>query len=164
MKRMNVLLFALITAGLFLAAGCSQTRKIVKLEPAEVSDLVTGQSFIFVAERMNPMRGPNRTLTAYYDVKVKKDTLDSFLPYFGRAYGGIIDPSRGGLRFTSKDYRYSVTEGRRNSWDVSITPTDVMEVQSMNFNIFDNGTATLSVTSTNRDPISFYGYLQPIDK
>lgn len=145
-------------------AGCSATRKTVKLSASEVSQLVSDQSFVFIAERMNPLRGANRSLTSYYDVKVGRDTLSSYLPYFGRAYGGIIDPAGGGLQFTSTDYVYSATPGKGDSWSISIQPRDLPQIQSLTFNVFNNGTATLNVTSTNRDPISFYGYLQPLDK
>ena len=55
------------------------------------------------------------------------------------------------------------SEGKRNSWNVTISPNDVPGVQALNFSIFNNGTAVLNVTNTYSDPITFYGYLQPVE-
>ncbi len=142
-------------------SSCSSSRKMVQLSGDEISEMINNRTFTFVADRMNPLRGSQKNLTAYYDLTVDKDTLDSFLPYYGRARG-IILPSDSGLRFTSRDFNYSVKEGKNNSWIVSIRPKDTQQVQSMTLTIFENGSSTLDVNSTNKDPISFYGNLQPV--
>lgn len=144
--------------------SCTGTKKFVKLEPSDVAALVSNHTFFFIADKMNPMRGPQKNLSSYYDVKVNKDSLASFLPYYGRAYGGIIDPTRGGLEFTSTEFDYTINQAKNKSWEVNIRPKDVQQVQQLSFIIFDNGNATLNVTSTNKDPISFYGHLQPLDQ
>jgi hypothetical protein len=95
-------------------------------------------------------------------VTVKKDSLESFLPYFGRAYQAPMDPSKGGIQFTSTDFSYNVETKGDNGWDVIIKPGNYNEVQEMRFSIFGNGSASLNVTSTHRDPISFTGHIERI--
>lgn len=52
-------------AMLLLLAGCSPAKKLVQLSAGEVRDLVSEQSFKFIANRMNPMRGSQKNLNSY---------------------------------------------------------------------------------------------------
>ncbi len=45
-------------------------------------------------------------------------------------------------------------------WAVTIKPKDASDVQQLYLDIFDNGRATLQVISTNRQNISFDGYIE----
>lgn len=143
-----------------LLLGCSSSKKVEKLHPEDISNMISARNFTFIAERVNPFRGMSRNLTSLYDVKIKKDTLDSFLPYFGRAYQAPIDPSKGGIMFKSLDFSYSVTVKSKDEWLIYIEPKDNSDVQQFIFQIFGNGKATLNIQNTHRDPISFFGHIQ----
>lgn len=143
-----------------LLLGCSSSKKMEKLHPEDISNMISAKNFTFIAERVNPFRGMSRNLTSLYDVKIKKDTLDSFLPYFGRAYQAPIDPSKGGIMFKSLNFSYSVTDKSKDEWQIYIEPKDNSDVRMFIFQIFGNGKATLNIQNTHRDPISFYGHLQ----
>jgi outer membrane murein-binding lipoprotein Lpp len=161
--------------GLFLSAvagftlifsGCSSSQKFVELSPSDISNLISEQAFVFVANKMNPLRGPQRFLYNYYDVKVDSSGLSTFLPYFGRVYSGYVDPIDGPLNFSTGKYTYSAKKDKKNSFQVTIKPTGPIgnsQVQSLNFDIFNNGTAALSIIGLNLDPISYYGYIQPVE-
>lgn len=155
----------LITALLALAvAGFTQAQDKKDLDVQRALDT---KNFVFKAESVNPARGRFRQLTSEYDLTVRRDTVVSFLPYFGRAYSAPITPSEGGIKFTSHKNSYDVKKGKNDSWQVSIRPDDNQEVQELNLVVFDNGKATLRVTSTNRESILFNGYVtegKPLDK
>ena len=106
-----------------------------------------------------PMSGPTRQLNYDYDLKVSKDTINAYLPYFGRAYTAPMDPTQGGIQFISKDFEYTVTPGKKQGWDIVIKPKDVQDVQLMNLSVSSEGYATLQVTSTSKQPISFNGVI-----
>lgn len=144
----------------FLLAQCSSTKKAVALNDSEVKNVVDSSHFTFVAERMNPLRGSSHVLTSYYDVTVKKDTLRSFLPYFGRSHQAEIGRTKSPLEFDSHNFTYKVDQKNPDQWQISINPKDVQEIQQLLFTVFNNGTATLNIVSTNRDPISFYGHIE----
>lgn len=149
----------------FFLVQCTATKKIEKLTSGDIKSMIDSSRFVFNAERVNPLRGRTRYLTSSYDVTVKKDSVESFLPYFGRAYQAPMDPSKGGIQFTSTDFSYMVNSGRKDDqWDVVIKPKDNNNVQEMRFNIFGNGTASLNVTSTHKDAISFTGHIERIKK
>jgi len=127
---------------------------------AAIKNLVDSQTYVFVAQTALPMSGRTRQLTTDYDLRVTKSSIVSYLPYFGRAYQAPIDPTKGGLQFTSKDFEYTATPGKKGGWSIQIKPKDYRDVQQMTLSISDNGYGTLQVISTNRQPISFNGYIQ----
>lgn len=118
------------------------------------------KDFVFVAQSISPLRGGLRQLTTYYDVKITGDTLVSNLPYFGRAYSAPVNPSDGGLSFTSVSFDYTVKSRKNGGWDIAVKTKDLPDNQSLFFTVFDNKSASLQVTGNNRDPISFSGYLK----
>jgi len=120
---------------------------------------VESQEYDFRPQTAMPLGGRTRELTTDFDLKVTKETVVSYLPYFGQAYTAPMDPSQGGLQFTSKEFDYSVTNRKKGGWDVQIKPKDNREVQQMSMTISVDGYASLQVISTNRQPISFNGYI-----
>jgi hypothetical protein len=132
-------------------------KKAVKL--AAIKNRVESQNYVFKAQTVMPMSGRTRQLTSDYDLKVTKESIVSDLPYFGRAYSAPIDPTKGGIEFTSKDFDYTLTPNKKDGWTALIKPKDYRDVQQMTLNISSTGYATLQVTSTNRQPISFNGII-----
>ncbi len=147
-------------AGFFLW-GCTSTKNITKLEPSDIAEMVQSHQFHFIAEKMNPLRGPQRLLNSYYDLLVSKDTLKSFLPYFGRVFLPPVDPTQGGLRFSSYDFSYAYAKDKK-AWNVTIVPKDVTQITKLYFTIFENGSVSLQVNSVSLDPISFQGHLEKV--
>jgi hypothetical protein len=127
---------------------------------AAIKNIVDSQNYVFVAQTALPLSGRTRQLTSDYDLKITKTSIVSYLPYFGRAYQAPIDPTKNSLDFTSKDFDYTSTPGKKGGWNVTIKPRDNRDVQQMNLSISSSGYGTLQVTSTNRQPISFNGYIR----
>jgi hypothetical protein len=125
-----------------------------------IKNMVDSQNYVFVAQTALPLSGRTRQLTSDYDLRVTKSSIVSYLPYFGRAYQAPLDPTKGGLTFTSKDFDYTATPGKKSGWTVQIKPKDNGDVQQMTLNISSGGYGTLQVVSTNRQPISFNGYIR----
>jgi len=127
---------------------------------AAIKNLVDSQDYVFIPQSAMPMAGRVRQLTPDFELKVTKSSIISYLPYFGRAYTAPIDPTQGGIQFTSKDFEYTATPKNKGGWEVLIKPKDYRDVQQMNLSISSTGYATLQVTSTSRQPISFNGIIQ----
>ena len=125
---------------------------------ADNQRILEEKNFIFIAQSVSPQRGMTRPLTSYYDMVVKPDTIVAFLPYFGRAYSAPIDPTDGGIKFTSTSYAYEMTSKKKKGYDIQIKPKDATGIVSLRFTAFDNGRATLQVTQSSKDPITFSGY------
>ena len=147
----------IVSAGVFTSVKAQDSKADKKAEKAaQVKAMIESQRYVFKPQTALPMRGRTMQLTSEYTVKVSKDTIISDLPYFGRSFTAPIDPSKGGIQFNSTKFDYKVEEIKKG-WQITIKPTDVSDVQQFYFTIFNNGSATLQVTSTNRTPISFNG-------
>lgn len=167
MKQKNnnpFLFYMLIIFISVLMVKCSSTKSSTNnLDKEGIEKMINDHSFLFVAERMDPLRGRSRILTSSYDVRVNNDSVASYLPYFGRAHSAPIDPTNIGTQFTSTNLTYRINADKSNQWRISIVPKDVQSIQELIFTIFDNGHTTLNVLSTSRDQISYSGYLKKIE-
>ena len=126
---------------------------------AEIERLIESKNFVFIAQRALPSGGRNINLTSTYDLRVFGDTLVSHLPYFGRAFVAPINPSEGGIHFTSTKFSYDVKEKKNGGWDITILPTDTRDVRRMYLSVSEEGYASLQVGSNNRQNIGFNGYI-----
>lgn len=124
-----------------------------------LKELVETKHFVFTAQMALPLGGSMRQLTSEYDVKLNGDSLITYLPYFGRAYGPINPGDDGGIKFTSTKFDYKTKARKKGGWDIMITPKDNRDVRQMNFTISTSGYATLQVSSNNRQSISYNGYI-----
>lgn len=141
---------------LLLSAAIVQAQE--KNEPT-TQQIVESKNYIFKAESVNPPRGRFRQLTSEYDLVVTSDTVIAYLPYFGRAYSAPLNPSEGGIKFTSSNFEYTVEKKKKRSWEILIRPKDYNDVQALYLTIFNNNKASLRVNSLNRESISFNGYI-----
>lgn len=158
MKRLhNILQLSTIWILLFANTSNVRAQAIVPNHDGSMQQLVESKRFTFVAQSVIPQRGSLRQLTSLYDVRVTPDSVISNLPYFGRAYTAPIDPSSGGINFTSTSFDYMTKLRKRGGWDIIVKPKDGKDVQQLFLSVFENGSATLQVTSNNRQPISFNG-------
>lgn len=139
------------------AQGTKESRDNDKTE--KVKTLIESKSFTFVAQSVTPMRGGTRQLTTTYNLKVLPDKVDADLPYFGRAYTAPINSSDAGIRFTSTDFEWTVKESKKKGWDITIKPKGAKDVRLAILSVSRNGYASLQVTSQNRQPISYQGYI-----
>ncbi|RPE08753.1 DUF4251 domain-containing protein [Chitinophaga lutea] len=160
MRVLRTIPVLLLVLGGFLGAS-AQTKAQVKTSKSDkIRQLVQSRNYVFQAQSVFPMRGRTRQIGGEgYDVSVSKDTVNSYLPYFGRAYTAPLDPSKGGIQFLSKDFEYTEKPGKRGGWDITISPKDVRDVQQLFLSVSEDGYASLQVTSVNRQPISFNGII-----
>lgn len=152
-------LFILITStGIANAQDSKNEKQAAKI--AATKNLIDSQNFVFVADYVSPIGRGRRNLTSRYEVIVSKDTVISYLPYFGRAHSVPYDATNIGFDFTSTNFDYKIVTREKGGWDISIKPKDQNDNQQLSFRIFNNGSASLNITSVNRSPISYQGYIR----
>ncbi len=153
--------YLLIIATLATFTACSSMKHITRTQVTdftEIKKMVNEKNFDFVAERMIPAKGMPSTITDFYNLKVSNDSLYVQLPYRGQAYLTPIDPSQSPLDFTSTSFDYTFTESK-DRMNVTIKPKDKQNVQQFMLEIFSNGSATLNINSSDRQGISYNGYI-----
>jgi hypothetical protein len=135
-------------------------------KPEVVTHAMETKNYVFTAQSVTPQRGRMRQLTTTYDLVVRPDTIIAALPYFGRAYSAPIGDSDGGIDFTSTDFEYAEKMGKKNRREITIKPKGITDVRELYLEVFDNGRASLRVSSNNRESISYDGYVKegkPLD-
>ncbi len=152
-------LLLLCTAALRVQAQSTDSSKTATLQ-----QMIESHNYAFKAQTAMPMAGRMIQLTSDYDLQVYPDKIIASLPYYGRAYSAPIDPSQGGIMFTSKDFNYTAAKKKKDRWEIAIRTKDQSTEQLMQLSIFSNGSASLQVNSTNRQSISFNGYVTGIKK
>lgn len=158
-RRFKLMITAIILfAGFLASCGSAQNAAQKEAAAAKIRQQIQDFDFTFNATYAYPMGYKSIYLSPYYTVKVSQDTVKAYLPYYGRAYVAPMDPSRGGINFTSTKFDYRVKEGKKDgNWQVEIKTKDTDREILLNFDIWDNGSAKLDVTDPNRQPISFQG-------
>lgn len=154
MKKATIFL----TGFLFVTVTVTAQDGKEKADKNNVKQLLDSKEYIFKAQSTTSLRGSFQQLTSEYDLRLYGDSVVSYLPYFGRAYTAPLDSRESGIQFTSTQFDYNVS-GRKNGWDVTLRPKDVSSIQQMILNVTKSGRASLQVTSTNREPISFNGII-----
>jgi len=88
MKRLAKLaLVSVLILSCWQIAGAQKTRAQKKADnQAEVKKMIDNSEYVFRANFALPQGGQNRTLTSTYDMRVKKDSIIAFLPYFGTSH------------------------------------------------------------------------------
>ncbi|HKH60746.1 MAG TPA: DUF4251 domain-containing protein [Flavitalea sp.] len=150
----------LLLVSLFSLTVLAQDSKNNKSEEnANVKAMIDAKRYLFKAQSAHPTRGRVVQLNTEYDLKISPDTIQSYLPYYGRAYSAPIGESGGPMDFVSKDFEYSQKDRKKGGWDITIKPKDGKGVREMFLSVFENGSASLRVTSNNREPISYNGFI-----
>ncbi|MEO5909294.1 MAG: DUF4251 domain-containing protein [Pelobium sp.] len=160
-KRITIYKITFLLILCILATSCL-TQKEKETNRSQVNEMIKNNRFKFEAQQANPLR-PDiisanlRNLNGNYSLSLSKDTLKCYLPYFGVARSAPYNSTDNGLNFTSTDFSYDKVEKSKGAYEITIIPNDTDKANKLYFTISENGSASLNVTSNNRDPISFTG-------
>src|ERR1700752_1622217 len=133
MNTMNLILRKAVIAFFIIIASPDilHAQDTKKDKEALVQQLVETKNYVFVAETALPTSGRIRQLTSGYELRVSGDTINSYLPYFGRAYVAPINPAEGGIEFTSQDFEYTAKAKKKGGWNILINPKDAKDVRQL---------------------------------
>jgi hypothetical protein len=158
MKKQCAVFFLLMV----LLQGCSSVQPTPSAEQKalRVRDKVEAFNFTFEALTAQSMRFNLVHLSPDYTLKVSKDTLKAYLPYFGQAYTAPLNSTEGGIKFTSTKFERKVVLGKHvGNWKITFKTLDTPEPLNLYLEIWGNGSAHLNVNDPNRQSISFDGEL-----
>lgn len=158
MKTLIITTTTLITILLF---GCKSGESLSKQETiAQITQKIESGNYTFIPRRAMPMEGNTINLDYSFALKVSQDSIDSYLPYYGRAFTAPLSTTEGGIKFISTDFQYTISEKKKGIWDISIIPNDNQKRYKLLLNVGNTGYGTLTVMDINRQSISFYGVIE----
>jgi hypothetical protein len=164
-SRFSVLIIVCLLFTTFTNAQ-EKTKKQIKEEKKlalqkEVEKLVNSKEFVFIGETAFPAGYRSVTLSTNSNyVKFHPENIESYMPYYGRTYNAGASMNDPGLKFegnpteytletTKKDHRIkAVVKGPADNYTISLIVS------------FDSS-ASLSITSNNRNSISYNGQIYP---
>jgi Domain of unknown function (DUF4251) len=148
-----------------LLVSCSSAGKITDSDKQHYSDAIAANQWVYTADRMTPQGGRTQNITSTYEVRLDQNVLTCQLPYAGRAHSGAdVMSTQSPLDFKSEKFKIVKNNLGNGKWEVIIKPEDNNNVQSLQFNLHDNGTAYLYVTLSSRTPMSYDGRYGPLKK
>jgi hypothetical protein len=157
---MKTLLICITFLLLFFMTSCSFS-KTTPETINEVTRKIESKDFTIVVNYANPMRMKPVFLTSEYDLRIKNDSAFAYLPYYGVAHVAPFDPSQGGIKFAEPLTDYKVTPNKKsNGWDIRFKVKGRESVYDIIMSIFNNGSTMFSVTSYERDMITFNGEMK----
>jgi len=140
-----------------------EERKIEKQKQTEA--MINAKEFVFIANTALPSgyRSVNLTTNTNY-VKFHPDLIDSYMPYYGTAYGGVgYGTGDTGLKFEGKPEEYTVTKGKKN-YQVNAVVKAEHDTFRLSLSVGFEGSASLSIISNNRSSISYNGEISAPEK
>ena len=157
MKKLFIFLLAATVAVLTVSscgvAGMTAADK-AQIEQT-VQDQLAAKDYTVLIQLMIPPVGASRAVSNY-SVKVSGDTLVSYLPYIGQAYNLPYGGGKG-LDFTATIGHYHDQVLQDGNHNIIINLSNGEDVFVYNLNISPSGSAFLSVSSRNRQTISYTG-------
>jgi len=149
---------------LVLLTSCSAL-KTTSETISETTHKVQSKDFTVVVNYANPMRWKQMYLNSEYDLRIKYDSAFAYLPYFGVAYSAPYGGGEGGIKFAEPMKDYSMMPNKReDGWDIRFKVKGKEGMYEFYLNIFNTGSATISVSSVNRDAINFSGEVKRKNK
>lgn len=130
----------------------------------QVDKMINAKEFTFVPRIALPTGmsvvnlSPNQN-----SIKFQPDFIDSFMPFFGRAYRVEGYGRDTGLQFSGKPDKFTI-EKKGKMYQINVVVKDVNDMFSLFLSVGVDGFASLSVSSNNRSPISFEGEISAPEK
>lgn len=167
LKKHNAMKKLLILALATIAVGCGATRKVVSEADAaaahHIDQMLAQRLYKVDFTRAYPASAPSFALNWPYFISVIEGRVESFLPYFGRAYSLPYGGGEG-LRFDAPITSYAERMGRRGQREITFTARTGEDSYEFLLTVWPLGESTLSVMPRNRQSISFGGQIDPEPK
>ena len=168
MKSGSLLLMALFTC---MGISCysqektsKQTKEEQKLAAERQTEvLLNAKEYVFIGLDAYPTGYRTVSLTSRQNfVKFHPELIESDMPYFGRgdgsaAYGSTSDA---GLKFTGKPEEYTFSKKKKN-YQITAKVKEPGVSYDITLIVQFSGSATLTIISSGRSPISYNGYITP---
>ncbi len=127
---------------------------------ATIKAAVEAKNYTILMNSALPMRGRSINLTSSYDFTVRGDSAIAYLPYFGVAYRADYGSTEGGIKFAEPVKNYKVDFKQKKGYMISFEVTSPKDSYQVRVNIGLSGYASVDITPTNSDFISYNGEMQ----
>ena len=160
-----LILSFLITNGFSQEKSKKELKEEKKIEKQRQTEaMINDTNFVFKARTALPsgMRSVNLATNPNY-VKFMPGLIDSYMPYFGRAYSGVGYGSDAGLKFTGKPEEFTI-EKKAKGFQIDAEVNSTTDKFNISLTVGFEGSASLVITSNSRSTISYQGEISAPEK
>jgi hypothetical protein len=159
--RLYILILML---SMVMSAGFSQDKtrrelkEISKLEKQkQIEAMINAREFVFVPRTAIPagMEPVDLSSNRNY-IKFQPYIVDSYMPFFGRAYSGIGYGADTGLSFKGSTEKFDIEKKEKN-FQIDVVVKGESDNFYLHLSVAFEGNTSLSISSNNRSTISFQG-------
>jgi len=153
-----ILFFVLIFNGFSQEKSKKQIKEERKIEQQkQIEAMINAKEFVFVGRTALPTgyNSVNLATNPNY-VKFHPEMIESYMPYFGRAYSGVGYGGDQGLKFEGKPEPYTFKKEKKN-FQVEAKVKGGNDLFTISLYVGFEGDATLTIASNNRSSISYQG-------
>jgi hypothetical protein len=166
----NLLIICTLIFSVLTVSGQNTEKKTKKEKRADreaqlieqTKTLLATNTWQFDASQMLPSIGKSKTLSTPYNVVLKEGNVNSYLPYFGTAYSATYGGTESPMVFEAPIKDYKIEDAKKGGYLIKFTAKNKSDNVEFTFSVSSNGSSTLTVNSTNRQHISYYGDIVPI--
>ncbi|MFV0594040.1 MAG: DUF4251 domain-containing protein [Draconibacterium sp.] len=167
----HIILIVLILGASFATQAqdkkMSKKEKKAKIEAEKkekTKKLISDKTWRFDADRMLPTTGPSKTLVTDYGVDFLSDKIESYLPFMGRAYKADYGSTNSPMDFKSEVEDYKIEDWEKGGWLIQFSVKNKSDFMQFTYTISATGSASLSVSSSDRQNISYQGEITEVKK
>ncbi|MDR0988606.1 MAG: DUF4251 domain-containing protein [Prevotellaceae bacterium] len=136
----------------------AQSKKVMETLLAEsIKAAIQSGNYTISVHQAIPITGDAIELTSPYSLRVRGDSVISYLPYYGRGYG-VSFTGGNALNFRAKLDRSQVKlNSKGNRFTIELTTHTGEDEYTFMMRVFTNGSATITTTMRKRQAMRFYG-------
>ncbi|MCE1197556.1 MAG: DUF4251 domain-containing protein [Marinilabiliales bacterium] len=129
----------------------------------EIAALIDSKVFVFKAERAFPTGFQTMSLTSNPNfVRFAPERLEGSMPFFGKAYSAPLN-GEAGIKFDGKPVKFTVVKEKKG-FRIAAEVKGESEPYQLHLSVGLEGSATLSITSIHKSPISYAGEIFPVEQ
>lgn len=170
MKTYKIAIVCLLCFNVLVGFSQEKTRRQIRNEKKvekqkEIEKLIQAKEFQFIARNLNSQTFRMVDLSIIPNfIKFKPDFIKSEMPFFGRGFSGLgYGGSDTGLKFEGKPEKFTVTK-QKKGYQIDVTVKGQQDFFNISLSVFSEGTATLNIISNNRESISYFGEISPLEE
>ncbi len=125
--------------------------------------IIDAKNFAFAPTYVIPLTGSSQPLTGGIALTYNGTELSVTLPYIGQSYNaGPNNTSNSLIQFKSTTVEYKATEKKNGKMELifrpkNLVPSGTNDPTQLTLSVSPDGTASLRIISSNRQPISYTG-------
>jgi len=167
MKKAFIISVLLMVTTIISAQTKAERKQLKEIkaqkEYLETKTLINSRIFAFEGEWVTPSGGGSINLIGNTNyLKVSKDSVNAYLPYFGVVHSGI-GYGGGGLKFNAPMKNYKVEfNDKKKRIRIKFESKNSSERFDVVLSVFYGGNASLSITGSHRSNISYQGKVSSV--